>query len=113
LPPRTLLNGRYLIGRLLGSGGFGNTHLYLETKLGMKQAIKEYLPYGLATRRLGETDVHVMKGDTQEPYFSDLDKFLEEAKTLARFNGHPGIVSIRNFFMRTIRRTSSWNIPME
>jgi beta-lactam-binding protein with PASTA domain len=98
MPPGSMLNGRFLVGRLLGAGGFGNTYLALETTLGIKLAIKEYLPQGIASRRIGQSGVIVMNDETLEQYSSGLDKFLGEAKTLSRFNGHPGIVSIRDFF---------------
>lgn len=98
LPRGTVLNDRYLMGRLLGSGGFANTYLALDLMLGTKLAIKEYLPVGLASRRPGQTDVLVVSGDGRTQYQHGLEKYLEEAQTLARFNGHPGIVSIHDFF---------------
>ena len=42
IPPGTMLNGRYLLGKVLGAGGFGITYLRLDTKLERKVAIKEY-----------------------------------------------------------------------
>ena len=98
LAPKSLLNGRYLIGRTLGSGGFGNTYLAFELNLQSKLAIKEYMPYGIALRHPGTTMVSLVDQTTSGDYQTGLDKFLEEARTLSKFNSHPGIVSIRDFF---------------
>ena len=42
--------GEYLIGRLLGHGGFGLTYLAQDTNLNSLVAIKEFLPQEFALR---------------------------------------------------------------
>jgi serine/threonine protein kinase len=98
LPMGTILQGKYLIGHLLGAGGFGNTYLAFDLVLSQKLAIKEFLPQGLATRVQQQTDVVVFKGEGAERFRHGMDKFLEEARVLAMFQEHPGIVSVRDFF---------------
>lgn len=51
----TLLNDRYIVGRVLGQGGFGITYLAFDTQLQTKVAVKEYMPNDIATRVEGTT----------------------------------------------------------
>jgi serine/threonine protein kinase len=98
LPPGTMLQGKFLLGRVLGHGGFGITYLAWDTTLKIKLAIKEYLPQQLATRSADQNTVTVYKSSLTEEFRYGLNKFLEEARTLARFNEHPNIVTVRDYF---------------
>lgn len=99
LPPQTILNGKYLLGRVLGEGGFGITYLGWDLNLDMKVAIKEFYPTGFVTRETTHTStVTPFSGDKREAYSSGLDKFVGEAKSLAKFYNLPGIVSVKDFF---------------
>ena len=51
LPPGSILNGRYIIGRVLGQGGFGITYLAWDTLLDKCVAVKEFYPNGTVFRR--------------------------------------------------------------
>jgi len=98
LPPRTILCDQYVIGRVLGHGGFGVTYLGWDLNLARKVAIKEYLPHGIATRTTGESTVIPCSGPNQGYFEWGLDKFLEEARVVARFQNYAGIVAVLNFF---------------
>jgi serine/threonine protein kinase len=98
LPPGTVLNHRYLLGRVLGNGGFGVTYLALDLDLKIKLAIKEYLPNGFVARNGENQHVSVFSGSQEEAYRDGLNKFLEEAKVLAKFSTLPGIVTVRDYF---------------
>jgi len=98
LLPGTIMQNKYIIGRSLGQGGFGITYLAWDLNLNIKLAIKEYLPLELAYRTGGQTEVSIYKTTLADSFNYGLDKFLEEARTLARFSEHPNIVSVKDFF---------------
>ena len=100
LPLRTILNGKYLIGRVLGEGGFGITYLGWDLNLDLKLAVKEYYPAGFVTREItGTNSITPFTGDSLEFFTRGRDKFINEAKTLAKFYTLPGIVSVKDFFL--------------
>ncbi len=56
------------------------------------------MPQDLASRALGDSQVSVYTSGLSDQYEYGLEKFLLEAQTLAQFEGHPNIVSVRDFF---------------
>ena len=46
LRPGSILNGRYIVGRVLGQGGFGITYLGYDLDLQIRVAVKEFFPLG-------------------------------------------------------------------
>ncbi|NCB26781.1 MAG: serine/threonine protein kinase [Bacteroidia bacterium] len=98
LRPGTVLCERYVVGKALGQGGFGVTYLGLDTRLHAKLAIKEYYPSGVAARNSASRSVMHASDDMAEDFKRGMEKFLEEARTLARFEEHPNIVSVKDFF---------------
>jgi serine/threonine protein kinase/Flp pilus assembly protein TadD len=98
LPQGTELNHRYVIESLLGHGGFGITYAAHDKTLNVRVAVKEYLPRQLATRSEGQTKVSVFTGEARQHYDYGLRKFMEEARSVARFAHHPNVVSARDYF---------------
>ena len=97
LPVNTILNGRYIVGKVLGAGGFGITYIGYDLKLDGKVAIKEYYPSGAANRSMSLTVLPTteVKGN---PFEIGKDRFLKEAKTLSEFVGEGNIVTLRDYF---------------
>ncbi|MEY8428269.1 protein kinase [Lachnospiraceae bacterium 46-15] len=99
LLPGTVLNGKYVLGKVLGEGGFGISYLGWDLNLECKVAIKEYYPASYVTRQAVYTPiVSVLNGSRREFYQKGLNKFVEEAKSLAKFSRLPGIVFVRDYF---------------
>ncbi len=96
LPPNTVLDGSYLIARVVGTGGFGITYEAQDIGLGIQVAIKEYFPADCAERDAG-LGVHPRSRQHEPTFAWGRANFLQEARTLARFE-HPGIVRVWRVF---------------
>lgn len=99
LRPGTVLNERYLIGNVIGQGGFGITYIGRDLKLNMRIAVKEYYPNGCANRNIEVSDSITITDQKQRDFMEDgKSRFLREARVLAQFHGDPGVVDVRDFF---------------
>ena len=98
LRPGSILNGRYIVGRVLGQGGFGITYLALDDQTKERVAIKEYYPSELAGRTTDGHTIAVHSVERTENFSYGKERFLEEAKTLANFLGNPYVVRILSYF---------------
>ena len=95
LPPGYLLHW-YEIIDVIGRGGFGITYLARDKNLDMLVAIKEYLPEDFANRKDNST-VQPKTGQQAELYDWGLERFVTEARILAKFT-HPNIVRVLSVF---------------
>ena len=96
--PGSVLQGKYIVGRAIGYGGFGITYIGYDYALGHKIAIKEYLPGEFSTRCMGETSVSVFEGEKSEQFYSGIEKFVDEARKLAKYRDINGVVSVYDSF---------------
>lgn len=97
LPCGTVLAGKYIIGRVLGQGGFGITYIAQDHSTGKLVAVKEFFPETMSGR--GSSNVVVpYSGQYGEDFFYGKDTFLDEAKTLAQFNNSPNIIHVYSYF---------------
>jgi serine/threonine protein kinase len=86
----------YRIERILGQGGFGITYLAQDTNLTRQVALKEYLPIEVAVRE-DDHSIHPVSESHSETFSWGLERFVDEARTLARFD-HPNIVRVLSVF---------------
>lgn len=95
LPLFTILSGRYLLGRKLGSGGFGITYLAMDLLEERPVAIKEFFPVGLSGREGKE--ICPLPGEEGRAFREALRAFHRESELMARFRDARGIVSWQGF----------------
>ena len=94
--PKGYMLQEYQVDRVLGAGGFGLTYLGWDTALEKPVAVKEYLPNDLAVRETNHSVVAKSRDD-EDNFRWGLTRFLDEARTLARFK-HPNIVPVHRCF---------------
>ena len=99
LRPMTILRGKFLVGDVLGEGGFGITYIGLDLNLELKVAIKEFYPNGYATREPASTSMlTIYSGQNAQAVYKWRDNFMKEARSLAKCARLPGVVGVRDFF---------------
>ena len=100
LPPGSVLKGRYLVGIAVGVGGFGITYRAWDRTLEKMIAIKEYYPSanGIVNRVPGQRQVIIYSGQREIEFRNGKERFLLEARNMAKFNTHPNIVHVFDFF---------------
>ena len=96
IAPGTILEGKYLIGNVIGEGGFGITYIGLNITLSKRVAIKEFYPSGAANR--SESDKIIVTRGRESFFQKGVQRFLEEAKNVATFGEEDGIVDIVDYF---------------
>ena len=84
----------YELVRVLGFGGFGMTYLGFDHNLDKAVAIKEYLPLDKATRTGNNVVPH--GSQFRDDFEWGLARFLDEARTLARFD-HRHIIKVHRY----------------
>lgn len=97
LPQGTVLAGRYLVGRVIGQGGFGITYIAKDHQTDDLVALKEYFPDTVALRKDGYT-VTTFSGEKRDYFDYGKKCFLEEAQTLSQFIGNENICRIYSYF---------------
>lgn len=99
LPVNTVLRGRYLIGKVLGQGGFGITYVGWDLALEIRVAIKEFYPRNQVSRSTASTKLNwytnVQAATLQK---SGMETFLKEARKMARVEKIPEVVRVRDTF---------------
>lgn len=91
-----LFNGKYKIENVLGQGGFGITYLALHVALDKQVVIKEFFMKTYSQRNEDNSISAPNLGAVEYEKFKQ--KFLEEARLLAKFEENPYIVDVTDHF---------------
>lgn len=98
LNPGTILRDRYVLGVVIGFGGFGITYKAWDKNLETVVAVKEYYPTSLVQRIVGENKVSIYAQSRKKEFYAGMTRFMSEAKNMARFAEVPNIVHVNNYF---------------
>lgn len=97
LVPGTILANRYVLGQAVGSGGFGIVYSAWDLKLETVVAVKEFFVSRLVTRAEGLKNLIITKKSLKEFEYRK-ERFLAEARNMARFGSHRSIPNVFEFF---------------
>lgn len=98
LSPGTTLQGKFVIGKLLGTGGFGNTYIGWNHVLSCRVAIKEFFLRRMSSRGADGKTISISDVTMKSRYEQSLRSFLEEARSLAELGSVPGIPNVYGYF---------------
>lgn len=98
LPLTTVLHNQYVLGVVLGKGGFGITYIGYDNLNCRRVAIKEFFPDSLAYRDSGQTLELTVPSKMQQIYKNSVEKFYNEAVILSKLQNISAIVDIYDFF---------------
>lgn len=99
LPYGAILNGRYIVGKMLGQGGFGITYIGWDLAMERKVAIKEYYPSGQVSRNPGSRGLTWYTSvQSQQAKQNGTQIFLKEARKMSKVDDIPNVVRVRDLF---------------
>lgn len=97
LAPGTVLNDRYIAGKLLSYNGEGATYIGFDKVTGTKVTIKEYMPDTLCSRKKG--DPQIIVDPNQLPlYKTYMSEFVELNKALLKARSMTHIQTVLDIF---------------
>ena len=97
LEPKTFLNERYIVGRMLSYNGEGAIYIGYDTVTSTKVTIKEFMPDTLCTRRRGETNISV-NANNSPLYKTYLSEFADLNRTLMKLRGMAHVQTVQDVF---------------
>ncbi len=97
LAPGTILNDRYIVGKLLSYNGEGATYIGFDKVTSAKVTIKEYMPDTLCSRKKGDPQI-VVDSNQLPLYKTYMSEFVELNKALLKARSMTHIQTVLDIF---------------
>ena len=97
LAPKTLINERYIVGKVISYNGEGAVYIGYDTATGTKVTIKEYMPDTLCRRKKGEEAVTV-NPEMMPLYKTYLSEFIDLNRRLMKSRGMAHLQTVLDVF---------------
>ncbi|MGN0601393.1 MAG: PASTA domain-containing protein [Oscillospiraceae bacterium] len=97
LAPRTVLNNRYIVGKMLSYNGEGASYICYDTVANAKAVVREYIPDTLCERERGSNNI-VVDSDCLAKYKTFMSEFVDMNKILAKMRNLEHIVTVEDTF---------------
>ncbi len=97
LEPKTFLNERYIVGRLLSYNGEGAVYIGYDTVTSTRVTIKEFMPDTLCTRKKGEPEI-LVNANNSPLYKTYLSEFADLNHSLMKLRGMAHIQAVLDVF---------------
>ena len=97
LAPRTVLDNRYIVGRMLSYNGEGASYICYDTVANAKAVVREYIPDTLCERERGSNRV-VADSDCLAKYKTFMSEFVDMNRTLSKMRNLEHIVTVEDIF---------------
>ncbi len=94
----SILHGRYYVGRVLGTGGFGITYKAYDIPQRKVCCVKEYAPADMCQRSQDGRLLSLLSPSIEKPYYAGLKRFMDESQILSRLENIPSVVNITDTF---------------
>lgn len=93
-----VLADRYVIGKVIGCGGFGITYLAYDTEGERKVAIKEYYPKGVAIRGPDGVTIEPIMSIHMPDFENGRERFGNESELLSQLCGCSDVIKVYDTF---------------
>lgn len=97
LPPRTVLEDRYVVGRMISANGESANYVGYDTRDNERVTIRELMPYDLVRRDRKTMELHPVT-DCEAKYKGLVAEFEDLIRTLKSFSGIKGITYVQECF---------------
>lgn len=97
LAPRTVLNDRYIVGKMLSYNGEGASYICYDMVAKTKAVLREYMPDTLCEREMRSKNI-IINADCLAKYKTYMSEFQDMNRTLTRMRNLASICTAKDMF---------------